>query len=109
MAATETNVTEASKMLEAALQQMDGIISGTSNNNGNSNNSFTSPSPTPSIKTENSSQMQSEMQNNAMTSDNILVTAKTLALALKQVIVELLEHLYKFIEYANAFSCFRLT
>lgn len=78
MAATTNTITEASKMLEAALQQMDGIISGTNNN-------LISSSPTPSSKKEHSPPMQIELHNSGITSENVLLTAKTLAMILQQV------------------------
>ncbi|XP_055902501.1 liprin-beta-1 [Eupeodes corollae] len=57
---------EASKMLEAALQQMDGIISGTTLNHVVSNNS-------------------ANAERKLISAANVLSTAKTLALALQQV------------------------
>lgn len=63
--AVTASAEEASKMLEAALQQMDGIISGTTLNHhvGNSSNA----------------------ERNLISATNVLSTAKTLALALQQV------------------------
>lgn len=86
MATTSNTATEASKMLEAALQQMDGIISGASSS---SNNNLISPSPTPSSKSKDCcspTMQQSDLLNSvAITSDNVLLAAKTLALSLQQV------------------------
>ncbi|KAH8380016.1 hypothetical protein KR009_008508 [Drosophila setifemur] len=64
-----TTVTEGSKMLEAALQQMDGLISSTATQAGSG--AGTGPSLTLS-------------ERNLISATNVLSTAKTLALALQQ-------------------------
>ncbi|XP_028894504.1 liprin-beta-2 isoform X2 [Zeugodacus cucurbitae] len=79
LSSTSTNSdvrsTNASKMLEAALQQMDGIISGNNNlsDSGDGKKSLVNPSVT--INAERS----------LISVNNVLSTAKTLALALQQV------------------------
>lgn len=67
--------TNASKMLEAALQQMDGIISGNSNLNDSGDGVKCLVKPSTTINAERSS----------ISVNNVLSTAKTLALALQQV------------------------
>ncbi|XP_011205037.2 liprin-beta-2 [Bactrocera dorsalis] len=67
--------TNASKMLEAALQQMDGIISGNSNLNDSADGIKSLVKPSTIIKAERS----------LISVNNVLSTAKTLALALQQV------------------------
>ncbi|KAM7356096.1 liprin-beta 1 [Cochliomyia hominivorax] len=85
--------TEASKMLEAALQQMDGIISSASASNHNQQGGVVS-SIHQSNQSENTSSMLINIENGSanvinersiISADNILSTAKTLALALQQV------------------------
>uniref|UniRef100_A0A034VUL7 Uncharacterized protein n=1 Tax=Bactrocera dorsalis TaxID=27457 RepID=A0A034VUL7_BACDO len=66
--------TNASKMLEAALQQMDGIISGNSNLNDSADGIKSLVKPSTIIKAERS----------LISVNNVLSTAKTLALALQQ-------------------------
>lgn len=67
--------TNASKMLEAALQQMDGIISGNSNLNDSGDGIKSLVKPSTIISAERS----------LISVNNVLSTAKTLALALQQV------------------------
>ncbi|KAH8397244.1 hypothetical protein KR215_011136 [Drosophila sulfurigaster] len=73
---------EASKMLEAALQQMDGIIS---------NSTTTSIGPTTQIQAQiipgsaTAASLTSFCERNLISATNVLSTAKTLALALQQV------------------------
>lgn len=77
---TAAAATEASKMLEAALQQMDGIISGT-----------TTTSAVPSSTGANGATgsgltgMSVLSERNLISAKNVLSTAKTLSLALQQV------------------------
>ncbi|XP_046809080.1 liprin-beta-2 [Lucilia cuprina] len=82
--------TEASKMLEAALQQMDGIISNASANSQNGGGSSLPRTDqiqnmsSLSINTENGS-ANTLNERSIISAENVLSTAKTLALALQQV------------------------
>ncbi|CAD7005070.1 unnamed protein product [Ceratitis capitata] len=75
--ALNTSSTDASKMLEAALQQMDGIISG--NNKGNYGINNEAPRNPCSVNTN------VLPERNLISANNVISTAKTLALALQQV------------------------
>lgn len=90
--------TEASKMLEAALQQMDGIISSASVNSLNKQCGGVSSLPhakqiqnmsSVSIKTENGSANVLN-ERSIISAENVLSTAKTLALALQQVSISII-------------------
>ncbi|XP_017955744.1 liprin-beta-2 [Drosophila navojoa] len=73
-----TTATEASKMLEAALQQMDGIIS-------NSATATVSSQSQTQPGTATTAALTSFCERNLISATNVLSTAKTLALALQQV------------------------
>lgn len=84
---------EASKMLEAALQQMDGIISNASVNTQNQNIAESTSENV--LDVENSLGILNNSKNGSVnvlkerkniSASNVLSTAKTLALALQQVI-----------------------
>lgn len=86
--------TEASKMLEAALQQMDGIISSASVNNQNQQGGVSSIPHTKQLQNISSVSINTENgttnvlnERSIISAENVLSTAKTLALALQQVSV----------------------
>ncbi|XP_017466009.1 PREDICTED: liprin-beta-2 [Rhagoletis zephyria] len=69
--------TDASKMLEAALEQMDGIISGSSNVSASVSGN--------GVKTLTTASASVFAERSLISANNVLSTAKTLALALQQV------------------------
>ncbi|XP_037933067.1 liprin-beta-1 [Teleopsis dalmanni] len=82
---TNATVTEASKMLEAALQQMDGIISSAAINNAGNQAQSGVTTEVSSGDEHLTSTMLPLHERNLISASNVLSTAKTLALALQQV------------------------
>lgn len=102
--------TEASKMLEAALQQMDGIISSASANNQNQQGGVSCTTHTKQLQNMSSVSISTENgsanvlnERSIISAENVLSTAKTLALALQQ--VSMLYHVYIYVHIHTFIKC----